>query len=134
MYYKQLKDFLRQSEQKAFWLFTYANIAGVAAGFFVARYLSEALPWMPAWLLFPALMLAGLACTWPREGRATYKTWMVMGQFLIRRLLSPRSLEVSSATYYRVEQSSLKAFALPGRITYLGGDKRPTAENRRRVR
>lgn len=64
IYYKQLKDFFRQREQKAFWVFNYANLAGLFIGLFARRFLAERLPWVPGILLIPLAMFAGLALTW----------------------------------------------------------------------
>lgn len=122
MYYRQLKDFFRQREQKAFWIFNYANIVGLFVGLFVARFLSEQFRWLPGVILFPAVMLAGLACTWPRQGRETYKTWWLLSRYLVRRIFASTSLAVSSNDYYPAEQArrGVRPFAVAGRLVYLG--------------
>ncbi len=122
MYYRQLKDFFRQREQKAFWIFNYANIVGLFAGLFVARFLAEQMSWLPGLILFPATMFAGLACTWPRQGRETYKTWWLWGGYLVRRVFASGSLVLTSNEYYRSEQVGLaiRPFAVAGRMAYLG--------------
>jgi hypothetical protein len=120
MYYKQLKDFLKQSEQKAFWILTYANIAGLFAGFFLARYLAELVPWLPAPLLFPAGLVAGLACTWPREARPLYKyAWLAL-RHGGRRLFAPTTLRFTGAAYYRVPVTGVRPLAISGVLTYRG--------------
>src|SRR6266550_4034015 len=97
MYYKQLKDFFRQREQKAFWIFNYANIAGLFVGLFVARFLAERMAWLPGPLLIPAVMFAGLSLTWQRQGRETYKTWWLWGLYVFRRTFVSSSLVLHSA-------------------------------------
>lgn len=120
MYYKQLKDFFRQREQKAFWIFNYANIVGLFLGFFTARSLSEAVPWLPAPLLFPMAMLGGLALTWQRQGREAYRTGWLLCRYTLRRLFSKHSLMMNSANDYRVEQTTIRPFAVAGRLIYSG--------------
>ena len=120
MYYRQLKDFLKQSEQKAFWILTYANIAGIIAGFFAARYLAEALPGLPAPLLFPLGLVAGLLCTWPREARPFYKYAWLAARYTGRRLLIPASLRFTGAADYRVPVTGLRPLEIAGVLTYRG--------------
>src|SRR6476661_7841450 len=122
MYYKQLKDFFRQREQKAFWIFNYANIAGLFIGLFVGRFLVERLPWVPGALLIPAAMFGGLGMTWQRQGRETYKSWWLMSRYAVRRLFAARSLRAHSAEFYRVEQTTIRPFAVPGKLAYSGED------------
>ncbi len=121
MYYKQLKDFLKQSEQKAFWILTYANIAGIFAGFFAARYLAEALPGLPAPLLFPVGILLGVACTWPRDARPLYKyAWFAL-RYGGRRVFVPSALHFTGAAYYRVPiTTSVRPLEIAGVLTYRG--------------
>jgi hypothetical protein len=120
MYYKQLKDFLKQSEQKAFWILTYANIAGIFAGIFAARYLAEALTWLPAPLLFPLGILVGLACTWPREARPLYKhAWLALC-YGGRRVLIPGTLHFTGATHYRVPATGVRPLEIAGVLAYRG--------------
>lgn len=118
--YRQLKDFLRQSEQKGFWIFSYANIAGAGAGYFAGRYLLGALPWLPGILVYAVLIIGGVALTWPREGRPTWRGLWNRGQFYVRRIVARQSLEIHSAAYYHVEQSTIRSFAVAGRVTYSG--------------
>jgi hypothetical protein len=120
MYYKQLKDFFRQREQKAFWVFNYANIVGLFAGLFVARLVTEQLPWLPGPLLIPAMMLAGLSLTWQRQGRETYKTWWLYARYIYRRLFASPSLVLHSIEHYRVEQSGIRPFSIARRMAYSG--------------
>lgn len=122
MYYKQLKDFFRQREQKAFWIFNYANIAGLFIGLLVGRYVAERLPWIPGVVLIPLAMFAGLSLTWQRQGRETYKTWWLWGSYLSRRLFASSSLVLHSAEYYRVEQTTIRPFAIAGKLAYSGED------------
>lgn len=118
MYYKQLKDFFRQREQKAFWIFNYANIAGLFIGLFAGRFLAERLPWVPGILLIPLVMFAGLALTWQRQGRETYKTWWLLGRYAFRRVFASSSLTLHSTEFYRVEQATIRPFAIAGKLAY----------------
>jgi hypothetical protein len=120
MYYRQLKDFLKQSEQKAFWILTYANVAGIFLGFFAARYLAEALPLVPAPLLFVAGMAGGLAATWPRQARPLYKLLGLRLLYQGRRLLTPAALTFTGAAYYRVPATGVRPLAIAGVLTYRG--------------
>jgi hypothetical protein len=120
MYYRQLKDFLKQSEQKAFWILTYANIAGIVAGFFAARYLAEALPGLPAPLLFPLGIVAGLLCTWPREARPFYKYAWLASRYTGRRILQPTALRFTGAADYQVPITGLRPLEIAGVLTYRG--------------
>lgn len=122
MYYKQLKDFFRQREQKAFWIFNYANIAGLFIGLFVGRFLAERLPWIPGMLLIPLAMFAGLSLTWQRQGRETYKTWWLLARYALRRVFASSSLSLHSAEYYRVEQTTIRPFSVAGKLAYSGED------------
>jgi hypothetical protein len=122
MYYKQLKDFFRQREQKAFWVFNYSNIAGLFGGLFVARFLAEQIPWLPGPLVIPLVMLGGLSLTWQRQGRETYRTLWLLGCYVFRRVFAPSSLLLHSVEYYRVEQTALRPFSVAGRLAYSGED------------
>jgi len=118
--YRQLKDFLRQSDQKGFWIFNYSNIAGAGAGYFAARYLLGALPWLPGIITYLVLVIGGVWLTWPHEGRSNWRSLWNRGQFWVRRLIARQSIEIHSAAYYRVEQSSIRPFSVDGRVTYSG--------------
>lgn len=120
MYYRQLKDFFRQREQKAFWIFSYANIAGLFGGLFVGRFLADAIPWLPGPLLIPLAMLGGLSLTWQRQGRETYKVGWLHGRYIARRIFSSSSLTLHSAEHYRVEQTTIRPFSIAGRLAYSG--------------
>ncbi len=120
MYYRQLKDFFRQREQKAFWIFNYANIAGLFGGLFVGRFLADAIPWLPGPLLIPLVMLGGLSLTWQRQGRETYKVGWLRGRYMARRLFASSSLILHSAEHYRIEQTTLRPFSIAGKLAYSG--------------
>jgi hypothetical protein len=122
MYYKQLKDFFRQREQKAFWIFNYANIAGLFGGLFVARFLAEQMPWLPGPLLIPLVMFGGLSLTWQRQGRETYKTWWLWARYVFRRLFASSSLVLHSAEHYKIEHTALRPFSIAGRLAFSGED------------
>ena len=124
MYYKQLKDFFRQREQKAFWVFNYANIAGLFIGLFVGRFLAERLPWVPGILLIPLAMFAGLALTWQQQGRETYKTWWLLGRYAFRRVFASSSLTLHSAEFYRFDQTTIRPFSIAGKLAYSGESAR----------
>jgi hypothetical protein len=122
VYYKHLKDFLEQSSQKAFWILSYGNIAGLVVGFLVARYVSDLLPGLPGLLLYPGLALGGLALTWVRQGQPAYQRGLLWLGFTLRRLLTPAALEVTSRRYYARPAAGARAFALEGLVSYSGDD------------
>ncbi len=120
MYYQQLKDFLKQSEQKAFWIFSYANLAGLVAGFFAARYLAEVLTALPAPLLYLIGIVIGLAATWPREARPLYKLLGLRLLYSARRAITPATLLFTGAALYRVPATGVRPLTIPGVLTYRG--------------
>lgn len=130
MYYKQLKDFFRQREQKAFWIFNYANIAGLFGGLFVGRFLADAILWLPGPLLIPLVMLGGLSLTWQRQGRETYKAVWLRGRYLLRRIFASSSLLLHSTEHYRIEQTTIRPFSIAGKLAYSGEDHVRTSGRR----
>ena len=124
MYYKQLKDFLKQSEQKVFWIFSYANLAGLVLGFFAARYVAEQIAWAPGPLLYVLGLVGGLLATWPREARPLYKLLLLRLLHEIRRLLLPKTLLFTGAVYYRVPVTGVRPLTIAGVLTYRGDNGR----------
>jgi hypothetical protein len=120
MYYKHLKDFFEQSSQKAFWILSYAHVAGMVLGFFAAHYLSDLLPWAPGVVLYPLGIAAGLALTWVQAGQPIYKIILLWMLFQLRRLLAAPTLLVTSHQYYAWRQAPTRPFALSGRVSYSG--------------
>jgi hypothetical protein len=120
VHYKQLKNYFRQRDQKAFWIFSYANIAGLFAGLFVGRFLGNLLPWIPGVLLIPSAMLAGLSLTWQRQGRETYRAWWLRCRYASRQLFRSPSLILDSTQYYQAYQPRIRPFSVAGRIEYSG--------------
>ena len=120
MYYKHLKDFFEQSSQKAFWILSYAHVAGMVLGFFAAHYLSELLPWVPGLVLYPLGIAAGLALTWVQAGQPIYQIVLLWVLFHLRRLLAAETLIVTSHQYYARRQAPTRPFALSGRVSYSG--------------
>ncbi len=120
MYYKQLKDFLKQSEHKVFWIFSYYNLAGLVVGFFSARYLAEQATWAPAPLLYVLGIVAGLLATWPREARPFYKLLLLRLFYETRRHLLPRTLIFTGAVYYRAPVTGVRPLTIAGVLTYRG--------------
>ena len=122
MYYKHLKDFFEQSSQKAFWILSYAHVAGMVLGFLAAHYLSELLPWVPGLVLYPLGIAAGLALTWVQAGQPIYQIVLLWVLFHLRRLLAAHTLIVTSRQYYARRQAPTRPFALSGRVSYSGED------------
>ena len=120
MYYKHLKDFFEQSSQKAFWILSYAHVAGMVLGFFAAHYLGDLLPWAPGIVLYPLGIAAGLALTWVQAGQPIYQIILLWVLFQLRRLLSAPTLLVNSRQYYARRQAPTRPFALSGRVSYSG--------------
>jgi hypothetical protein len=120
MYYQQLKDFLKQSEQKVFWIFSYANLAGLVLGFFAARYIAEQITWAPAPLLYVLGIVGGLLATWPREARPLYKLLLLRLFYETRRQLLPKTLLFTGAVYYRVPVTGVRPLTIAGVLTYRG--------------
>jgi hypothetical protein len=120
MYYKHLKDFFEQSSQKAFWILSYAHVAGMVLGFFVAHYLGDLLPWAPGLALYPLGIAAGLALTWVQAGQPIYQIVLLWVLFHLRRLLAPQTLIITSRQYYAQRQPPTRPFALSGRVSYSG--------------
>jgi hypothetical protein len=120
MYYKHLKDFFEQSSQKAFWILSYAHVAGMVLGFFAAHYLSDLLPWAPGLVLYPLGLAAGLALTWVQAGQPIYQIVLLWLLFQLRRLLTAQTLLVNSRQYYARRQAPTRPFALSGRVSYSG--------------
>jgi len=85
-----------------------------------ARYLAEALPGVPAPLLFPLGIVVGLLCTWPREARPFYKYAWLAARYTGRRLLTPASLRFTGAADYRVPVTGLRPLEIAGVLTYRG--------------
>ena len=120
MYYKHLKDFFEQSSQKAFWILSYAHVAGMVLGFFAAHYLGDLLPWAPGIVLYPLGIAAGLALTWVQAGQPIYQIVLLWLLFQLRRLLAAPTLLVTSRQYYARRQAPTRPFALSGRVSYSG--------------
>src|SRR5690349_1370435 len=120
MYYKHLKDFFEQSSQKAFWILSYAHVAGMVLGFFAAHYLGDLLPWAPGIVLYPLGIATGLALTWVQAGQPIYQIVLLWVQFHLRRLLAAHTLMVTSRQYYARRQAPTRPFALSGRVSYSG--------------
>jgi len=102
--YHQLEEFLDQSGQRAFWIFSFSLALGLFAGLFAGRALAALLP--PAWggLLGAPLLVAGallgIAATWQAQGQPLYaRAWNRLS-FAAQRLARPGGARVSSADIY----------------------------------
>lgn len=122
--YRHLKDFLEQTTQKAFWVFTYAHMAGLVAGFILARALSGLLPWLPGIILLPACLIAGLVLTWGHQGEPLYLVVLRWAGFQLRRL-TPARLEVHAGRYYTRRAPATRSFTISGALSYRGEDADP---------
>jgi hypothetical protein len=120
MYSKHLKDFFEPSSPKAFWILSYAHVAGMVLGFFAAHYLGDLLPWAPGIVLYPLGIAAGLALTWVQVGQPIYQIVLLWVLFHLRGLLAAHTLIVTSRQYYARRQAPTRPFALSGRVSYSG--------------
>jgi len=99
MKYKQLKKW--RGLGKAFNVLSWENIISGAFGAWCAYQLSSLLPWLPWQLAYPPLIIAGIALTWPHEGRWLCTAVVMWGQYYLRRWLAPETLIIHSRDYYR---------------------------------
>lgn len=117
MQVKQLEEFVGQADQKGFWIFTYAHLAGAFIGAFTGNALLErAVPGIPALRLLGILagVAAGVGLTWKVRGHAVY-TWVSLAiMFMLRKHagLGLGDCLISSAPYYRAGKLAQEPFLL----------------------
>ena len=109
--YQQLEEFLDQSQQKAFWIFSFGQVVGLFAGLFVGRLVGALLPHALGGLLGTPLLLAGallgVIATWKVKGQPIYAlTWNYLS-FYVKRLLRLAPMVVSSADIYETPAESV---------------------------
>src|SRR4051794_37502987 len=97
--YKQLKSW--RGLGKAFMDFSWENLVAAGVGGWLGYQLSDLLPFLPFWLAYPPPILAGIALTWPYQGRLVYVLVALWIRYYGRRWLAPATLEIYSQQYYR---------------------------------
>lgn len=125
MRYKHLKPWTGLG--KAFYIFTWANFIGAAAGWFVADqllHLFPALPWQP---VDAVCIGAGLAATWPHQGRPLYQLGVIWLGYWVRRRFTPASLEIWSRDYYRRPAPKTGPVVISGQQIRTGQRRSPLA-------
>ena len=136
--YHQLEEFLDQSQQKAFWIFSFGQVVGLFAGLFVGRLIGGLLPHALGGILGTPLLFAGallgVVATWKVKGQPIYARVCNSLSFLARRLmrLGPggRPARVSSMDIYDipVETVAPVEWAAGGRPSFhFAGEQRPAA-------
>ena len=120
MYYKQLKDFLQQGQQKAFYVLSYFNVGGMVLGYILAQQVGALLPDVPSILLNALGIGGGLALTWDHQGLALYRVVWLGLEFQLRRLTAAPTLVVHAGAYYQRRLRSSRPFALSGLVSYSG--------------
>jgi len=120
MHYKQLKDFLQQGQQKAFYVLSYFNVGGMVLGYILAQQVGGLLPDVPGILLTALGVSGGLALTWDHEGLALYRIVWLGLEFQVRRLTAAPTLMVHAGAYYQRRLRSSRPFALSGMVSYSG--------------
>jgi hypothetical protein len=116
---RQLEEFLGQADQKGFWIFTYANLAGGFIGAFVGNSLLDRVAPSFKLLGIVAGVLLGLMTTWKVKGHPIYKWALSYIMFVLRRYLKLGLGDhmIDAALYYRartVEQTPFMLVAARG--------------------
>ncbi len=111
---RQLEEFLGQADQKGFWIFTYANLAGAFMGAFLGNSLFETAA--PS-LKLPGILagvLLGVMTTWKVKGHAVYRWALSYILFVLRRYLKLGlgDSTIDSALYYRARAVEREPFML----------------------
>ena len=116
---RHLEEFLGQADQKGFWIFTYANLAGGFIGAFVGNSLLDRVA--PSFKLLGIVVgvLLGLMTTWKVKGHPIYKWVLSYTMFVLRRYLKLGLGDhmIDAALYYRartVEQTPFMLVATRG--------------------
>ncbi|MDQ2808023.1 MAG: hypothetical protein M3Z04_14100 [Chloroflexota bacterium] len=84
---------------KFFYIFSWANLGGVAAGAVIADHLTGLLP-LPPQAVFLACMGLGLGATWGYQGRPFYQLALLWVGWAVRRVVAPSTLEARSSDYF----------------------------------
>src|SRR4051794_1060330 len=130
--YHQLEEFLDQSQQKAFWIFSFGQVVGLFAGLFVGRLVGGMLPHALGGILGTPLLFAGallgVVATWKVRGQPVYARVWNSVSFLARRLARLGTARVSSGDIYDipVETVAPVEWAAAGRPAFIfAGEERP---------
>lgn len=114
---RQLEEFLGQADQKGFWIFTYANLAGGFIGAFAGNGLAERVA--PSAAAFKLLGIAlgvlfGVTTTWKVKGHAVYTWALLLASFALRRYarIGMTDAHISAGEFYRPGASRQKPFML----------------------
>ncbi len=111
---RQLEEFLGQGDQKGFWIFTYANLAGAFLGAFVGSSLFD--PLAPS-LKLPGILsgvLLGVMTTWKVKGHPIYRWCLSYILFVLRRYLKLGLADstIDAGLYYRARTVAQAPFML----------------------
>jgi hypothetical protein len=126
---RQLEEFLGQADQKGFWIFTYANLAGAFFGAFLGNSLLDTAP--PS-LKLPGILagvILGVMTTWKVKGRPIYRWALSYVLFVLRRYLKLGlgDSTIDAALYFRARTIEQAPFML---VTTRGGKQVPVLVHR----
>src|SRR4051794_33305427 len=130
--YHQLEEFLDQSQQKAFWIFSFGQVVGLFAGLFMGRLVGGLLPHALGGILGTPLLfvgaLLGVVATWKVKGQPIYARAWNSVSFLARRLARLGTARVSSMDIYDIPVATTAPveWAEAGRPSFhFAGEERP---------
>jgi hypothetical protein len=114
---RQLEEFLGQADQKGFWIFTYANLAGGFIGAFAGNGIAERIAPSAAAVKLLAIALGivfGVITTWKVKGHPIYTWAMLSVSFVLRRYVrvGMTDSQISAGAFYRPGASRRKPFML----------------------
>ena len=126
---RQLEEFLGQADQKGFWIFTYANLAGAFLGAFLGNSLFDSAA--PS-LKLPGILvgvLLGVMTTWKVKGHPIYVWALSYLLFVLRRYLKLGlgDSTIDAGLYYRARTVEQVPFML---VTTRGGKRVPVLVHR----
>lgn len=121
MRYKHLKPWLAFG--KAIYIFSWANIAGLTAGGYVADKIAASFAPLPPQAVWLACCGLGLGATWSVQGRPFYQLAWIWLAWIVRRLVAPSTLEARSSSYFPVAAPAVgRAVVLGGTLSLRGAD------------
>src|SRR3954454_9238804 len=104
--YHQMEEFLDQSQQKAFWIFSFSQVVGLFAGLFAGRLIGGLLPHALSGLLGTPLLFAGallgVVATWKVRGQPLYARLWNNISFVARRISRLEPARVSSMDIFDI--------------------------------
>lgn len=111
---RQLEEFLGQADQKGFWIFSYANLAGGFLGAFAGNSLLDKLAPSLKLLGIALGVLLGVMITWKVKGGPIYMWVLSNAVFLLRRYLKVGlgDFTIDAGRYFRSRAVSQEPFML----------------------